>query len=174
MEFSSINKRIRRIGQRYAELMDEEQIDQTDVFILFDMIADDDFHLPYERNSDMTYVDDIWNTGIDLGYGDIFSLEPGPSLIDDHIPFKNLGIPTVDIIDFDYPEWHTTEDNLGAIDPESVAIVIDTIYEWMLRYFDLTSDGITSIESSQSRLIMNHIFPYLIIIVSVSLIVKKD
>jgi hypothetical protein len=39
------------------------------------------------------------------------------SIYDDHMPFLNAGIPAIDIIDFDYPEWHTLGDNLSIIDP---------------------------------------------------------
>lgn len=132
------------VGSNYfAENMSEEQVNNTQVFILFDMIADDEFQLPYETNSNRTYIDEIWNTGIDLGYEDIFLFESGPNLIDDHIPFKRLGIPSVDIIDFDYPEWHTTSDDMNNIDPVSVGIVIDTVLVWLTNRYNITlSEGI--------------------------------
>jgi peptidase M28-like protein len=45
------------------------------------------------------------------------------SIYDDHIPFLNAGIPAIDIIDFDYPEWHTHGDNLSIIDPLTLEAV---------------------------------------------------
>jgi hypothetical protein len=134
------------VGSDYfAGNMSEEQVNNTQVFILFDMIADDELQLPYEMNSNRTYIDEIWNTGIDLGYDDIFLLEGGPNLIDDHIPFKRLGIPSVDIIDFTYPEWHTTNDDMDHIDPVSVAIVVDTVLIWLANRYGITlSEGIQS------------------------------
>ncbi len=131
------------VGSNYfADNMSEEQVNNTQVFVLFDMIADDELRLPYETNGNRTYIDEIWNTGIDLGYDDIFVIEAGPNLIDDHIPFKRLGIPSVDIIDFTYPEWHTTNDDMDHIDPVSVAIVVDTVLVWLTDRYEFTlSDG---------------------------------
>lgn len=45
------------------------------------------------------------------------------TIYDDHIPFLNSGIGAIDIIDFDYPEWHTASDNLSIIDPLTLEAV---------------------------------------------------
>ena len=45
------------------------------------------------------------------------------SIYDDHIPFLNAGIAAIDVIDFDYPEWHTRSDNLSIIDPLTLEAV---------------------------------------------------
>ncbi len=53
-------------------------------------------------------------------------------MIDDHTPFLRAGIPAVDIIDFDYPYWHTTQDTLDKLAPESlkrVGRVIEVLLE---------------------------------------------
>jgi len=44
-------------------------------------------------------------------------------LIDDHAPLNAIGIPTIDIIDFDYPSWHTAEDTIDKISAQSLQIV---------------------------------------------------
>jgi hypothetical protein len=44
-------------------------------------------------------------------------------LTDDHIPLQNVGIHAIDIIDFDYASWHTTNDTLDKISAESLTIV---------------------------------------------------
>lgn len=45
-------------------------------------------------------------------------------IIDDHVPLSVIaGIPTIDIIDFDYPSWHTPADTLDKISADSLAIV---------------------------------------------------
>jgi len=41
-------------------------------------------------------------------------------MMDDHTPFLQIGIPAVDIIDFDYPYWHTTMDTADKVSPESL------------------------------------------------------
>ena len=56
----------------------------------------------------MLYLTDkIWTIANSLGYGHFFINQEKYSLIDDHLPFINKGIPTTLIIDFDYPYWHT-------------------------------------------------------------------
>jgi hypothetical protein len=44
-------------------------------------------------------------------------------LIDDHTPLNAIGIPTIDIIDFDYPWWHTADDTMDKISTQSLQIV---------------------------------------------------
>ncbi len=52
-------------------------------------------------------------------------------MIDDHLPFARRGIPTVDIIDFDYPYWHTVEDTADKASPESLERVGRTLETWL-------------------------------------------
>jgi hypothetical protein len=44
-------------------------------------------------------------------------------LIDDHVPLNAIGIPTIDIIDFDFPPWHTAGDTMDKISAQSLQIV---------------------------------------------------
>ena len=52
-------------------------------------------------------------------------------MLDDHTPFLRRGIRAVDLIDFDYPYWHTTQDTLDKVTAESLNIVGDTLYQWI-------------------------------------------
>jgi hypothetical protein len=52
-------------------------------------------------------------------------------MIDDHIPFKNRGIPAVDIIDFDYPHWHTTADTADKVSAASLERVGRTLEAYL-------------------------------------------
>ena len=47
---------------------------------------------------------------------------------DDHIPYLNAGIPAIDIIDFDYPYWHTPGDTLDKTSRESLKVIGDVVY----------------------------------------------
>jgi glutaminyl-peptide cyclotransferase len=51
---------------------------------------------------------------------------------DDHTPFLEAGIPAVDIIDFDYPYWHTTQDTPDKVSAESLQAVGDTLWNWVV------------------------------------------
>jgi hypothetical protein len=52
-----------------------------------------------------------------------FHSEPRHAVLDDHIPLLEAGVPAVDIIDFDYPAWHTPRDLPDQVSPESLAEV---------------------------------------------------
>lgn len=100
--------------------------------IIADMVGDADLNLYYERNSDITLRAEIWATAERLGYGGIFVQSEKHSILDDHTPFLEKGIPAVDIIDFDYPFWHTTEDAADKVSAESLKAVGDTLWHWVV------------------------------------------
>jgi Zn-dependent M28 family amino/carboxypeptidase len=80
---------------------------QPRAVIIVDMIGDADLNIYKERNSNPDLMDEIWSVAAGLGYGAKFIPELKYSMLDDHTPFLEVGIPAVDIIDFDYPYWHT-------------------------------------------------------------------
>jgi Zn-dependent M28 family amino/carboxypeptidase len=53
-------------------------------------------------------------------------------MIDDHSPFLQAGIPAVDIIDFDYPYWHTSADTLDKVSAQSLQAVGETLWAWLV------------------------------------------
>ena len=153
----------------FADSMTEEEVNATQALVLLDMIGDDELNIPYEKMSTDYLVDDIWAVAKNLGYDDIFLDEPGYSLIDDHIPFKSRGIPVIDIIDFQYPEWHTINDDLEHISSESIAIVVDVVLSWMkLNFFTYTTDTPTLPSST----ISNAPFPSLPLFIAIIAILR--
>jgi hypothetical protein len=52
-------------------------------------------------------------------------------MIDDHLPFARRGFVAVDIIDFDYPYWHTVEDTADKASPDSLLRVGRTLEVWL-------------------------------------------
>ncbi len=107
---------------------------QPDAMILVDMIGDRDLNIKMERNSDLGLSLAIWEQAAALGYSDHFIPIYGYSMLDDHTPFLEAGIPAVDIIDFDYPYWHTTEDTLDKVSAESLQMVGHTLLAWLQWY----------------------------------------
>lgn len=93
--------------------------------ILLDMIGDSDLRIPIEQNS-LSYapnvIETIWSAAEKLGVSQ-FVNEPGEQIFDDHIPLNESGIPTVDIIDFQYPYWHTLQDTPDKCSAESLEAV---------------------------------------------------
>ena len=59
----------------------------------------------------------------------VFSDEPGEPIFDDHVPFLEKGIPVVNLIDMDYPYWHTVEDTPEKCSPTSLKEVGEVILE---------------------------------------------
>ena len=95
--------------------------------IVVDMIGDKDQQIYYEWNSDPGLMESIWQTAAGLGFGDIFIPEYSHTMLDDHTPFARLGIPSVVIIDFDYPYWHTTSDTADKVSGVSLMRVGKTV-----------------------------------------------
>lgn len=94
--------------------------------ILLDMIGDKDLQIymegfSYRHARDL--VELIWNTAKELNYTQYFVPRVKHTIYDDHYPFIQEGIPGVDIIDFDYPYWHTLNDTLDKVSPKSLEIV---------------------------------------------------
>ena len=100
--------------------------------IIVDMIGDADLNIYMERNSDGELTREIWETAAKLGYASTFIPEYKFSMIDDHTPFLRRGMPAVDLIDFDYHYWHTTQDTIDKVSAESLDIVGDTLLEWVI------------------------------------------
>lgn len=101
--------------------------------VIVDMIGDADLNIYLEKNSDVAIRTEIWNTAAELGYGNVFINEEKHSMLDDHTPFLEVGIPAVDIIDFDYPYWHTTQDTPDKVSAESLQAVGDTLWHWIVK-----------------------------------------
>jgi glutaminyl-peptide cyclotransferase len=105
-----------------------------DIALVIDMIGDADLNIYKERNSDPEITKQLWSIAADLGYAEQFIPEYKYTMLDDHIPFIERGIPSVLIIDFDYPYWHTLEDTPDKVSPQSLRAVGETVLEWLLVY----------------------------------------
>ena len=96
--------------------------------VLFDMVADKDQQFYYEGNSQAfapEVVDRVWRVAGDLGYGRIFMPGVKHTLIDDHVALQKAGIHAIDVVDFDYPYWHTTDDTIDKVSAASLQVVGD-------------------------------------------------
>ncbi|MDK1027978.1 MAG: M28 family peptidase [Anaerolineae bacterium] len=100
--------------------------------VIVDMIGDVDLNIYKERNSDQELVNEIWDIASDLGYEEFFISEEKYSILDDHTPFLEQGISAIDIIDFDYPYWHTTSDSFDKVSATSLNIIGDVLLSWVL------------------------------------------
>ena len=106
---------------------------QPQAVVVIDMIGDASLNIYKEKNSSADLTNEIWSVAKSLGHDDVFNSEYKYSMIDDHTPFLNAGIPAADIIDFDYPYWHTTQDTPDKVSAESLQAVGETLQAWVIE-----------------------------------------
>jgi len=94
-------------------------------FILLDMIGDRNLTIRRESNSTRWLTEIVWGAAKKLGHRAFMDEET--TVEDDHIPFVKAGVPSLDIIDLDYPQWHTADDTLEHVSARSLQIVGDVI-----------------------------------------------
>lgn len=121
------------VGSTY---MAENLTVTPEAVVVVDMIGDADQQLYYEGLSDPELRAALWQIAAELGYGDFFIPQLRYTMIDDHLPFVERGIPAVNIIDFDYPFWHTVEDTADKASPDSLARVGHTLQVWLEQYLE--------------------------------------
>lgn len=102
--------------------------------VLVDMIGDKKLELYYERNSlDLApkVTKSLWATAKRLGVKE-FVDKVKHEVSDDHIALNQIaGVPTADIIDFDYTAWHTTRDVATACSGDSLSKVARVLLTWL-------------------------------------------
>jgi len=100
--------------------------------VIVDMVGDVDQQLYWEWSSTRWLQEKVWRIADELGYSSVFIPRYKHNVIDDHTPFLHYDIPAIDIIDFDYPYWHTnhdTEDKVCSESLERVGRVLETLLE---------------------------------------------
>src|SRR5437763_434319 len=90
--------------------------------ILFDMIGDKSLQVTLSPDSPVDLARNIFAAAEALRHRTHFTYFGG-GITDDHTPLNEIGIPVIDLIDFDFPPWHTAEDTLDKISAESLEIV---------------------------------------------------
>lgn len=96
--------------------------------ILWDMVGGKNPHFYYEGNSQAfapEVVSQVWRAATQLGYGAAFIPGVRHTLIDDHVSLQKANIHAIDVVDFDYPYWHTTEDTADKMDAAALQMVGD-------------------------------------------------
>jgi glutaminyl-peptide cyclotransferase len=94
--------------------------------VLVDMIADRDLRIRRDLNSTPWLTDIVWNAARAQKLAEHF-LDDRTEIEDDHLPFVEAGIPSLDIIDLEYDAWHTPFDTLDAVSAGSLQVVGDVL-----------------------------------------------
>lgn len=102
--------------------------------VVVDMVGDRNLRIYMEINSlryAPTVTRSIWKAASDIGVRE-FVRRQKHEVTDDHIPLNTIArIPTCDIIDFDYPHWHTTKDVPAKCSGTSLVKVGRVLMKWM-------------------------------------------
>jgi glutaminyl-peptide cyclotransferase len=101
---------------------------RAESMILLDFVADRDLRIPREANSDVRLWRRLRAAARAVGAGAAFPAASAGPVSDDHIPFLRRGIPAIDLIDFSFPCFHRTCDDMSAVSERSVDATGETVY----------------------------------------------
>ena len=102
---------------------------------MFDLFANKDAQLKVEGFSFAAapkLVEQVWTVAKTVG-AKSFKFEAGPDVQDDHLALNRVGIPTVDVIDFDYVHWHKLTDTPDKVSGEQMAEVAKVLTTWVQK-----------------------------------------
>ena len=105
---------------------------RTHSMVLVDFVADRDLSIPREAGSDPALWARLRDAADEVGAARVFPPRAAPAVLDDHVPYRTRGVPAIDLVDFQYPYWHTREDTLDKVSPRSLDAVGETLVA-MLR-----------------------------------------
>src|SRR5436305_656286 len=109
-------------SRHFAKQLEGSSAKQFRGGILFDMVGDRSLDVTLPADSPAEIARNIFAAAETLKLRSYFTYLDR-EMIDDHSPLNAIGIPTIDVIDFDYPSWHTAGDTIDKISAESLQIV---------------------------------------------------
>ena len=89
--------------------------------VLFDMVGDKSLTITLPPDSPPDIARDIFSSAEALNLRKYFTYFDR-DITDDHTPLNEIGIPVIDLIDFDYSPWHTPGDTMDKLSAESLRI----------------------------------------------------
>jgi len=120
-------------SRRYASFIkDNADCDLCKAVIICDMVGDKDLQITIPAGCSKNLTNKLFSAANAKGNGKYFSWHPN-DIIDDHTPFKKIGLENIDVIDFDYGKynryWHTKADTVDKLSEKSLKIVGDVVLE---------------------------------------------
>ena len=119
-------------GIRGAKAYAAKHGKQTAKLVLLDFIADKDLSIPREESSNEAMWKKLRAAAKRVGAQSVFPDESSGAVLDDHVPFLQRGIPSIDLIDFDFPCWHQTCDDLTAVSKKSLNLSGEAVLDYMV------------------------------------------
>jgi glutaminyl-peptide cyclotransferase len=103
----------------------------AEAMVLLDFVGEKNLRLPREGFSNRRLWARLRAAARRVGAGRTFPPRTGPYVSDDHIPFRRAGVPSVDLIDFDFPCFHRSCDDLSVVSPASLDAVGETMIQFL-------------------------------------------
>ncbi|MFO0951878.1 MAG: M28 family peptidase [Isosphaeraceae bacterium] len=126
----------KEFARRYADGIDARRVTyRYGAGIVLDMVGDKNLTIDQEPHSlefNPGLVREIWTVARNLKVT-AFRSPVGQAVLDDHLPLNNAGIPAIDLIDFDYPYWHTAQDLPEHCSAESLEKVGKVVTAWLAQ-----------------------------------------
>ena len=127
-------------GSRHyaAKLEKDGAVKDCRAMILLDMVGDRNFNLTLSADTDKELARRLFRMAEKRGIrNQVAVCANSASILDDHTPFQQLGIPCIDLIDFDYGPnmawWHPDEDTLDKLSPKSLqtagTLALDLVWD---------------------------------------------
>jgi glutaminyl-peptide cyclotransferase len=122
--YEAFSERDGLYGSRYfaKQLAAQDKIKQFRGGLLFDMVGDRSLTITLPPDSPPEMTRDIFASAEALNLRKYFTYFDR-DIMDDHTPLNSVGIPTIDLIDFDFAAWHTPEDTIDKLSAESLRTV---------------------------------------------------
>jgi hypothetical protein len=106
----------------------------AEAMILLDFVGNRGLRIPREDYSNNGLWQRLRGAARAVGVGKVFPAKDlGGGIQDDHLPFIEQGVPSIDLIDFDFPCWHRTCDDLSKVSARSLDASGETVYELLRR-----------------------------------------
>ena len=107
-------------GLRGSQAYARAHADELRAVVVLDFIADKRLRIPREAGSDRELWSRLRTAAKTVGAGSTFPPGTQSEITDDHTPFVAAGVPAIDLIDFDFPCWHKTCDDMSAVSAASL------------------------------------------------------
>ena len=124
-------------GSRYyaTHLRETGRAAQFKCGIVWDMIGDKDLTITLPQDSPRELTLSILASAEKLQCKKAFRIFERP-MLDDHVPLSQIArIPSIDVIDFEYPPWHTADDTLDKLSAASLQIIGSVTLHYLKQNF---------------------------------------
>jgi peptidase M28-like protein len=120
------------VGLRGSKAYLDAHPGEVDTVIVLDLVGQKDLSFAHESGSHPDLWEQLRSAARRVGTLRLFPDQTVPQIIDDHTPFADAGIRAIDVIDLEYPHFHTVQDTLDKVSARSLDATGETVTELVL------------------------------------------